>query len=130
MSCEKVHANHAILDLLAPAYWRSKTNCQIVKQNKRVEWGESVGRTPLNNSQFRAKSVSFKPSVGRYPDLPNIDLMILFPQLHWFQFTHYSIHFCKTNMCLNHEGNIFEQCVLKQSKKMCAQHFFSPFPWC
>ena len=43
MSCEKVHANHAILDLLAPAYWRSKANCQIVKLNKRVEWGESVG---------------------------------------------------------------------------------------
>ena len=43
MSCEKVHANHAILDLLAPAYGRSKTNCQIVKLNKRVQRGESVG---------------------------------------------------------------------------------------
>ena len=34
-------------------------------------------RTPLNNSQFGAKSLSFKTSVGRHPDLSNIDLMIL-----------------------------------------------------
>lgn len=43
MNCDKVHANHAILDLLALAYWRCKANCQIVEQNKRLEWGESGG---------------------------------------------------------------------------------------